>query len=378
MEKSKKKVAVVLHGLDSGGIGTLFADLSACWRYDELDVTYFVTLNQGVRQLWYDKIEAQGVRVINLHDLTKRQMIQWPFTIYRALKKYGPFDVVHANMEFQSGIVVTSARLAGVPLRICHGHRPASVKEKDTPFVRLYKRLMRFLMRRNAHFRLACSESAGEYFFGKSAYNVLFNGIDLKRFMDAVPPSPKAPGGYRFITVGRLSEEKNPFFLLDVFEAVHKRRPEATLTWVGTGKLMDEIMRKAEEKGLKDAAQFPGQRKDVEACLKQADYFLFPSKYEAFGLALLEAQAAGLDCFASDTIPPLVDCGKPMFLSLEAGPDVWADRILDYIASEKKMTLDEEKLRQFDIRAMAANLTKLYVTGKMSDSTKRNDSCFSA
>lgn len=86
---------------------------------------------------------------------------------------------------------------------------------------------------------------------------------------------------------------------------------------------------------------FLGIRNDVENVLSKCKYFLLPSNYEGFGLVLVEAQAARLDCFDSDT----VNCGKCKFLSLEMSANDWARQIYDYINSKEKMVLNEEKIK---------------------------------
>lgn len=124
--------------------------------------------------------------------------------------------------------------------------------------------------------------------------------------------------------------------------------------------MLKQVKVKAEEYGILDRIEFMGARSDVNEILKSADYFLFPSLFEGFGLALVEAQAAELDCFASDTVPRIADCGKCMFLPLEKNAAEWADEIVGYIHGTEKMQLNPELLAQFDIEQMARKLEKLY------------------
>ena len=60
------------------------------------------------------------------------------------------------------------------------------------------------------------------------------------------------------------------------------------------------------------------------------DCFIIPSLFEGFGIVLLEAQAAGLTCFASkDVIPNDTNLtGNVHFIGLEEGPEQWANIIL--------------------------------------------------
>lgn len=65
-------------------------------------------------------------------------------------------------------------------------------------------------------------------------------------------------------------------------------------------KLRDEVR----EKGLSEQITFLGNIDDVPAFLHSLDVFVLPSNYEGFGIALIEAIAAGVPCVASDLEGP--------------------------------------------------------------------------
>lgn len=359
-----KKIAVVLHGLQPNGTETLLSTLSQFIDPNKVSLTFLLAVDEDDPQPLEEDVKRHGHRVIHLHDLDRRRLFRWPLTLYRAFRQYGPFDGVHANMDMLNGLVLWAAQLAGIPLRICHAHSPAHVRD-HTLARRVYLRLMRSLIRKNATVRLACSKSAGVYFYKNDLFYVLDNSIDLGKFVyfgDKYLDKNKQD--VQFMTVGRIVPEKNPFFLLDVFEKIHEKLPKSRLTWVGDGRLRCELENRVRQKGLTRAVRFLGRRTDVAGLMKEADCFLFPSLFEAFGLALLEAQAMELECFASDTIPREVDCGKVAFLSLGLSPEAWAEEILRYIASDRRMELDYEKMHKYDVRIMARRLTKLYQTGE--------------
>lgn len=365
-----KRVAVLLHGLCAcNGIEVLFARLSRFIDPEKAELTFLLAVDPGTGQQLEKEITDRGIRVIHLHDTDHGRIFRWPLTVCRALKRYGPFDAVHANMDFINGIILFAARLAGVPMRICHAHAPGSNREQRSLKRKAYYAVMRWLIRHNATIRLACAENAGEFFYAGDRFQVLMNGIEPDRFLRPDPkhgsgqPEPREDGDYRFVAAGRFTPEKNPLFLLDVFEAVHRQLPAARLTWAGDGRMLQEVQQKACEKGLQDAVIFTGGRNDIENILTEGDCFLFPSVYEAFGMALLEAQAAGLDCFVSDAVPRTVDCGKCIYIPLKEGADAWADRIIRYLSSGERMELDEGKLRKLDIRNTAEKLTAMYQTG---------------
>lgn len=355
----KKRVAIVLHGLGANGIDTLFANLSDHWDYENFEIYYLLAVDKGAKQFWEDKVISNGVKVIHITDLDGNKLLKWPRNLKNTLKQYGPFDAIHVNMDMLNGINLNVARKAGINVRVCHAHTSSNKTNKGIKsFVKsLYLAKMKKIIRKSSTCNIACSDVAGDYFYGKSNYTTVYNGIDLNLYTK----TKNTPNEYPvFITVGRMVEAKNPIFLVDVFNEIVKLIPQAKLIWVGGGGLESEIKSKVSEYHLDDSVDFLGVRSDVYKLLPKADYFLLPSLYEGLSVALAEAQVAGLDCFVSDTVSKLSDCGKCEFISLKKNAAEWAQIIFEYIKSGKHNEVDQEKLSKFDIKNMARELEKIY------------------
>lgn len=359
----KPKVAVLLHGLGPNGIDTLFANLSETFS-DKVDIYYFLAVDKDSPQFWEERVKHTGVHLIKLHDLDKGRLKKWPKTLYRALKEFGPFDAVHTNMDMLNGINLIVAKLCGVNVRISHAHRGSSDKSSNICRQKLadtYRWLMKKLMAVFSTKKLACSDTAGEYFFKKGKYTLLYNGINLIGF-DGESSNPVCERDViRFCTVGRIEEVKNPYKIADIFAAITKRVPKAELTWIGNGSQRDEVMAYVETLGQSDNVKFIKQSDHVADYLLKSSYFLLPSRYEGLSLALAEAQSAGLDCFVSDTCSRLSDCGKCMFIPLDNTPQQWADTIIAYINGSEKMMLSHELMDRFDIKKVARRLENIYL-----------------
>ena len=353
----KTSVAIILHGLSRNGIDMLMASLAEHWDYSRFDVTYLLAVDPGAPQLTEEKVRASGARVIHLHDLDRGRWMLWPFTLRKALKQYGPFDAAHYHMYFLNGINAWAAKKAGIPVRICHAHTISHPNEGKIGR-RIYKKIMRRLIIRNSTELVSCSGQAGRYFYKDHAHQVIFNGIDLEKFAPEGETARKR--GTRFITVGRLHEQKNPFFLLEVISELNRLIPETTLDWAGEGPEKEAIIKKIQELQLEDTVHLLGDRQNVDKLLKQHDFFLFPSRYEGLGSVLIEAQATGLDCFISDTIPEEADCGKCRRIPLAKSAREWADEITEYIRSGKTMQVDPNKLGRYNVVHTARVLMDLY------------------
>jgi alpha-1,3-mannosyltransferase len=99
----------------------------------------------------------------------------------------------------------------------------------------------------------------------------------------------------RMITVGRLVANKNVKALLQVFAIARAQRTDLTLSVVGDGEMRDELEECAKRLEIRDCVKWLGEIEDwrlVEE-LSSAEIFLSAAEHEAFGLALLEAMAAG-------------------------------------------------------------------------------------
>ena len=117
--------------------------------------------------------------------------------------------------------------------------------------------------------------------------------------------------------------------------------------------------------GLENDIFFVGKQKNVNAFLSAMDLFLFPSLFEGVPFALIEAQASGLPCVASDTISEetLVFPEKVKYLSLKEENRVWAGEIckMGELPREKAGQLKEKLAnKHFDIALEAVQLKKLY------------------
>lgn len=357
----KKKIAIILHGLSPNGVETMFTGLSALWDKEKFELYYFLAVDPGAEQYLEDQVVQNGCHVIHLHDLNGVRRLKWAWTLRKALTEHGPFDAVHSNLSLLNGLNLKIARKAGIPVRIAHVHTFSG--KGDTIVGRLYQMYMKSLIAINATYKLACSVETGKAAFGNSSFQVIENGIELDSFLSVGKRKTDRKGKQdqpRFITVGRFCTDKNPGFLLDVFTHIYRMIPGASLIWAGDGPLRHLIENRAATQGMQDAVSFMGIQKDIPAILEQGDYFLFPSLHEGFGNALIEAQAAGLECFASDAVPDMTDCGKVRFLSLGLTAEEWADNITEYIHSGRHMQLDKKRVERFDIYRLAQRLMQMY------------------
>jgi glycosyltransferase involved in cell wall biosynthesis len=123
------------------------------------------------------------------------------------------------------------------------------------------------------------------------------------------------------VAVGRLIEQKDHATLVRAFARVRERHPDAVLALLGSGPLEVQTRSLATQLGVADALVMPG-RVEIRDWLARADVFVHTSRWEGFGLALLEAMLASLPVVATrvSAVPEVVVDGATGVL-VEPGDD---------------------------------------------------------
>lgn len=200
-----------------------------------------------------------------------------------------------------------------------------------------------------------------------SRYHVINNAIDTDRFKydreirAAYRKDLHAEDKIVVMNTARFTYQKNQLFLIDIFEELKNRDDRFELVLVGDGELRGELEQKISDLNLTDSVQLLGLRSDIPELLSAADIFLFPSRFEGFGISLLEAQASGLLSFTSKTVVPesvgITDLLT--YISLDESPVEWADMIYSQFTSrdiDRNKYTDIIKEKGFDIDTEAKRL----------------------
>ena len=180
---------------------------------------------------------------------------------------------------------------------------------------------------------------------------VIYNFVDSRRFhkkpIDAFRKAI-APNGERILMhASNFRKVKRVQDVVRIFEIVRRKMP-AKLMFVGDGPERSGAESLCRELGLCDDIRFVGKQEQMEEILAIADLFLLTSEYESFGLAALEAMAAGVPVISTNAggLPEIAIQGQTGYLN-DVG-DIYgmsenAIRILE----------DEAVLKQFKANAAA-------------------------
>ena len=270
----------------------------------------------------------------------------------------GPYDVVHCFNEFEMAGSLAAAALRGVPVRIGHVHK--TWNGKGGPLTRIYRRYCRRLIDRYATVRLGCSRLACDCCYSPARdAQVVSNPYDEMRFSPGADGAVSG-GALRIVQVGYLCDNKNQRFTLEVFRRIAADLPDAELTFVGADSPYGQALKEeASAAGLQDRVTFLPPDADIPALFGRSTLLMLPSKAEGFGIVLVEAQAMGLFCYASDTVPKEADLGGVRFLPLKDGPGNWARTIEKERLFEQKVPRD---CSAFTTAGMGRSMRRFYGT----------------
>ena len=357
------RVLHVFYGLDSGGVSNYVMNLYRNINTDRIQFDFAMT--SGKKALFDDEVIARGGRVFYFESQSRLAE-----GFRKILHENGPFDAVHSHLFFYSGLILREAKHAGIPIRIAHAHN-AYTGEARSVSRALYEKGMQLLIRMNATHMLGCSQKACRYVFGEKSMRdkrtrVVPDGIDCERFAfspeirEQVRKDYGLSGKYVVGHVGHFNPAKNHEKILEVFRELCQLRDDAVLLLVGDGELEEQVKERVNELGLADRVIFAGAHRDVERFYQAMDVFLFPSRYEGFGMAMIEAQTGGLLCVASDVVPRETNVsGRCVYLPLEEGARAWAQHLVDAERNSSETALRVVK-QSFDIKEMATDMIKVY------------------
>lgn len=243
------------------------------------------------------------------------------------------FDILHCHMNTLSDIEPIKAALKNNCAVILHSRSAGLPKSLLT---KLLHYINTFFIPKNHIKMIAVSNIAGILLFGRnSSFSIINNGIETDRFIFnekkrmIIRSEFRQEDRYIVGHVGSLSYSKNHKFIISVFQKLLQKKSNAVLWLIGSGPLESDIRKRIFDLGLNDQVYLFGNKSNIPDLLSAMDAFIFPSLYEGFPNAVLEAQTSGLPCVISDTITnEVVITENCIQLPLSLSAENWADKLI--------------------------------------------------
>ena len=172
----------------------------------------------------------------------------------------------------------------------------------------------------------------------RSHISVIHNGVgesDIQR-----NTSLNESENLKLITVGRLAKIKNHEFMINALSKT-KNISKISLTIVGDGPEMSNLIKLAEDIGVIDKINFLGFQSDIRSILSKHDVFLISSDYEGISIAVLEAMSVGLPVVATNVggLPETIIDHETGFL-VEKGDIVKYSMLIDQLFNDRNLVND--------------------------------------
>lgn len=362
----------ILHWGMLGGLGGVETFIMNTYRHiDKSKIQFdFLTLHDAPIA-FEDEIIQSGGKIYKEIYSKRESIIKHHLSLQNFFNKHTEISGVHMHMNsitYHAPLIF--AKKNKIPIRIYHSHNSANMHPSNSIIKKYLEQNTRSNVDKYATNLFACSDLAGKYMFGDKSFSVIKNAIDTKKYIfnETVRNQKRQELelGDNFVvgTVGRLQFQKNPEFIIETFKSLHDKVNNSILVIVGAGPLREKVEKMIKEYNLEDCVKLLGQRNDVPELMQAFDCFLLPSRFEGLGIVLIEAQAAGLPCFTSESVVPQdVEITDLMeFISLDKNSEFWANRILEKKNVVRKNTYEQIKVAGFDIYDMVDKLQEFYLS----------------
>lgn len=382
--EEKIRVVIATGIMNAGGAETLIMELLR-EKSSYINYTLLIHYEESPQIGVYDEeIKQMNIPVVYIPSVGSIGIKQYEKQFCKVMKQIGHVDVLHSHLNAVGGIITKAAKQAGIQNRVVHCHADVVFKGSKINIIKQEIKLavMKMYVNKYATYFWACSDEAGRrLFYRNKKQTIIPNVINVNNYLMTAEKVKNAKLKFQmqdqFVigAIGRIARIKNYEFIIRLLAQMKEQGEIAQ--FVCFGRVVDEVYfcdinRLAEEIGVMDQVHFMGNSMNISSDIGCFDVFLMPSYSEGFGMAALEAQAAGIPAIVSTGVPKLIDVGAELvqFIPLEDRMR-WINSILN---SKKNERVDNQTiLKNFNARGynseiMVCRIEEQYRIMKMENS----------
>lgn len=361
------RILHVLGNLNRGGAETMVMNLYRNMDRNRIQFDFIIHTDKECS--YDDEITALGGRIYRISNYSGYNHFRYKKSWNIFFETHKEFKIIHGHIRSTASIYLQIAKKYGL-ITIAHSHSSSSGRG----FSAIVKSIMQYPIRFIADYFIACSNQSGLWLFGKNVikrqnYFILNNAIEVNKYKynSQVRFNKRLELNIqnKFVIghVGNFHKPKNHEFLVDIFKEIHNENNNAILLLIGDGKLRFKIEKKIIDSGLTDSVKFLGVRPDISELLQAMDVFVFPSLYEGLGMAVIEAQASGLPCIVSNTLPKEVAITELVkYIPIKKPASYWSSNILEYCSNYDRVFYYDDIIKSgYDINTTANWLINFYM-----------------
>ena len=332
------KVLQLINGLGVGGTEKSLLQVLPKLDRNLYDITICSLKDEGV----YGKILADeyDFELVALNGRGK-----WDIGVYWGLINYlrdKDFVIIHSYLYWANILARLAKRKLKIPVVI------NSVRDTEV-WMRWYHKWIDRYMSRWVDLIVCCSNAVADFTIKETGispyyFQVVYNGINVRDYRVKVDKKKyhqefDLPSDAKVIgVITRLVEPKKGLaYLLEAFKIIAAKKDNAYLLIVGDGPARKKLIRKAKRLKIQDQVRFIESRNDIPQLLKVLDVFTLFSNYEGFGIAIIEAMAAGRPVVASRVggIKEIIVDGETGYMVQPRNVKEMADKCLALLENTK-------------------------------------------
>lgn len=345
-------------------------------RHPYLEWTFFCVLGRPGKM--DEAVRQMDAKVIHSpHDIGEK------IAFMRALRQVmrrDRYDVLHSHHDIMSALPLLASVGLSFRRRIVHVHNTSiSLPTPNTLKAALVRWPFRQICLRADQIVGVSQPALDAMLAGHKRHpcrdRVIHCGIDTSRFRRDEARANGLRQDFGFLPnakillfVGRMIAYKNPNFVIEVLSRLHQKDVNYAAVFAGTGPLEDEVRELAGQKGLQERVRVLGWRQDVPDLMQACDLLIWPGieePKEGLGLAIVEAQAAGLPVLMSRNVPEEAVVVPELVetLPLPKGPQAWAEVVVAMLLRShpaRHESLARVEASSFSIEQSADNIAALY------------------
>lgn len=286
--------------------------------------------------------------------------------LYRIFKKYR-FDIVHTNSTKPGIIARIAAKFAGIQ-KIIHTVHGIAFHKYEPLLKRLFYYFIEIISCAFGDRNISVNRYYLKYyprFICKSLS--IHNGIDFSQ-LRIEEKSHENTINIAFFA--RLDEQKAPQNFIKIVDHIVKNNLNTTDTHyylAGDGELKEDCLKLISTLELAEHITYVGWITDKASFFNKIDILCQPSRWEAFGLNIVEAAYFGIPCVASNVegIPEVIINGSTGTLCEEGNVEMFSNALVKLINNPiylKKLSEDAKKhvTENFQLSSMVNSYAKIY------------------
>jgi len=354
------KILNIIDSLNAGGAESLLKNfVIESKKYNKFQ-TEICTLYSS--KFFEDEIKKNNITVHNLNLKFKYDLLGI-FRIIKLIKKE-KIDIVHVHLFPASLFVAITSFFLSKNVKFIFSEHSTYNRRRS---LKIFKLVDKFIYSRYS--KIIC--------VSKQVENSLLKWLpQLKESLIMIPngipilksTNKKYPKIYDVLLVGRLEKVKGIDILLKAINILkNKYRKDLKIAIAGDGSLKENLKNLVKELKIDNEVNFLGNRKDVEKLMYCSKILVLPSRYEGFGLVIIEAMSRQLPIIATRVggIPDIIENNKDGLLVPPENPEELAkaiDRLLEnkHLRTELAKNAYKKVKENYSIETYTKKILNLY------------------